>query len=56
MDMQNDEIQPEANQLDGKQLEVRLIKIVAEKLNIEVKNITAASRFQEDLGADSLTS
>lgn len=40
--------------LDAKQLEEKLIKIVAEKLNIEEKNITLASRFQEDLGADSL--
>lgn len=40
--------------LDGKELELKLIKIVAEKLNIEEKNVTAASRFQEDLGADSL--
>ena len=40
--------------LDTKQLEVKLIKIVAEKLNIEEKNVTTASRFQEDLGADSL--
>lgn len=39
---------------DGKELELKLIKIVAEKLNIEEKNVTAASRFQEDLGADSL--
>jgi acyl carrier protein len=41
-------------QLDAKQLEMKLIKIVAEKLNIEEGNITTASRFQEDLGADSL--
>jgi acyl carrier protein len=40
--------------LDAKQLEEKVIKIVAEKLNIEEKNITLASRFQEDLGADSL--
>lgn len=40
--------------LDAKELELKLIKIVAEKLNIEEKNVTAASRFQEDLGADSL--
>ncbi|BBH52205.1 MULTISPECIES: acyl carrier protein [Fluviispira] len=42
------------NQHDAKQLESKLIKIVAEKLSIEEKNVTAASRFQEDLGADSL--
>ncbi len=41
-------------QLDAKQMEMKLIKIVADKLNIEEKNITTASRFQEDLGADSL--
>ena len=40
--------------LDAKQLEEKVIKIVAEKLNIEEKNVTLASRFQEDLGADSL--
>lgn len=42
------------NKSDAKALELKLIKIVAEKLNIEEKNVTAASRFQEDLGADSL--
>lgn len=41
-------------QLDAKQLEMKLIKIVSEKLNIEEGNIKVASRFQEDLGADSL--
>jgi acyl carrier protein len=40
--------------MDTKQVESKVIKIVAEKLNIEEKNISAASRFQEDLGADSL--
>ncbi len=40
--------------MDVKELELKLIKIVAEQLNIEEKNVTAASRFQEDLGADSL--
>ncbi len=40
--------------LDAKELELKLAKIVAEKLNIEEKNVNAASRFQEDLGADSL--
>lgn len=40
--------------MDNKQVEAKVIKIVAEKLNIEEKNISAASRFQEDLGADSL--
>jgi acyl carrier protein len=40
--------------LDSKELELKLIKIVAEKLNIEEKNVSASSRFQEDLGADSL--
>ena len=40
--------------MDTKELELKLVKIVAEKLNIEEKNVTAASRFQEDLGADSL--
>lgn len=40
--------------MDTKQVETKVISIVAEKLNIEEKNITAASRFQEDLGADSL--
>jgi len=40
--------------LDAKQLEEKVIKIVAEKLNIDEKNVTLASRFQEDLGADSL--
>ena len=41
-------------QLDAKQMEMKLIKIVADKLNIEENCITIASRFQEDLGADSL--
>lgn len=40
--------------MDNKTVEAKVIKIVAEKLNIEEKNISAASRFQEDLGADSL--
>lgn len=40
--------------MDTKELELKLVKIVAEKLNIEEKNVSAASRFQEDLGADSL--
>ncbi len=40
--------------MDTKELESKLIKIVSEKLNIEEKNVTIASRFQEDLGADSL--
>ncbi len=40
--------------MDNKTVEAKVIKIVAEKLNIEDKNISAASRFQEDLGADSL--
>jgi len=40
--------------MDSKTVEAKVIKIVAEKLNIEDKNISAASRFQEDLGADSL--
>jgi acyl carrier protein len=35
-------------------VEAKVIKIVAEKLNIEEKNVSATSRFQEDLGADSL--
>ena len=40
--------------MDSKSVETKVIKIVAEKLNIEDKNVSAASRFQEDLGADSL--
>ena len=40
--------------MDSKTVEAKVIKIVAEKLNIEEKNVSAASRFQEDLGADSL--
>lgn len=40
--------------MDTKQLEAKVFKIVAEKLNIEEKNVSTASRFQEDLGADSL--
>lgn len=40
--------------MDSKTVEAKVIKIVAEKLNVEEKNISAASRFQEDLGADSL--
>jgi acyl carrier protein len=40
--------------MDSKQIESKVYKIVAEKLNIEEKNVSAASRFQEDLGADSL--
>lgn len=40
--------------MDSKQIEAKVYKIVAEKLNIEEKNVSAASRFQEDLGADSL--
>lgn len=40
--------------MDSKQVEAKVIKIVSEKLNIEEKNVSTASRFQEDLGADSL--
>lgn len=40
--------------MDSKTVEAKVIKIVAEKLNIEEKTVSAASRFQEDLGADSL--
>jgi acyl carrier protein len=40
--------------MDTKELEGKVIKVVAEKLSIEEKAITMASRFQEDLGADSL--
>ncbi|MCA2959821.1 MAG: acyl carrier protein [Silvanigrellales bacterium] len=40
--------------MDSKTVEAKVIKIVAEKLNVEEKNVSAASRFQEDLGADSL--
>ncbi|MEN9826873.1 MAG: hypothetical protein RI953_2618 [Pseudomonadota bacterium] len=40
--------------MDSKTVEAKVIKIVAEKLNIEEKNVSATSRFQEDLGADSL--
>jgi acyl carrier protein len=40
--------------MDRKELEAKVIKVVAEKLSIEEKAITTASRFQEDLGADSL--
>ncbi|MEY4066673.1 MAG: hypothetical protein RIR26_2881 [Pseudomonadota bacterium] len=40
--------------MDSKTVEAKVIKIVAEKLNIEEKNVSLASRFQEDLGADSL--
>lgn len=40
--------------MDSKTVEAKVIKIVAEKLNIEEKNVSAGSRFQEDLGADSL--
>ena len=40
--------------MDSKQIETKVIKIVSEKLNIEEKNVSLASRFQEDLGADSL--
>jgi acyl carrier protein len=51
------DVKLDAKELDLKQKEelaLKLIKIVAEKLNIDEKNVTAASRFQEDLGADSL--
>ena len=40
--------------MDSKSVETKVIKIVAEKLNVEDKNVSAASRFQEDMGADSL--
>lgn len=36
------------------ELESKVIKIVAEKLSIDENNVTVGSRFQEDLGADSL--
>ena len=39
---------------ESKDVERRLIKVVATKLHIDEKSITLASRFQEDLGADSL--
>lgn len=42
------------DKLDSSELEAKVIKIVAEKLSIDEKSITTASRFQEDLGADSL--
>lgn len=40
--------------MDAKEIESKVAKIIAEKLNIEDKNISLSSRFQEDLGADSL--
>lgn len=40
--------------MDRTELESKVIKVVAGKLNIEEGAITTASRFQEDLGADSL--
>ena len=42
------------NNQDNKELEQKVINIVAEKLSIDEKSVTVASRFQEDLGADSL--
>jgi acyl carrier protein len=41
------------NTIDG--IEQKVIKIIAESLNIEVKDINVGSRFKEDLGADSLS-
>lgn len=40
--------------METKQIESKVFTIVAEKLNIDEKNVSSASRFQEDLGADSL--
>jgi len=40
--------------LSNTELEEKVLKIVAEKLSIDIKSVTIASRFQEDLGADSL--
>ena len=47
---------PETNKskMDMAELETKVVKIVAEKLSIDEKSVTVASRFQEDLGADSL--
>ncbi len=42
------------NKDTNSELELKVIKIVAEKLSIDEKSVTIASRFQEDLGADSL--
>lgn len=42
------------NKSNSAELEAKVIKIVAEKLSIDEKSVTVASRFQEDLGADSL--
>ena len=35
-------------------LETQIIDIVSDKLNIDKGTVTLSSRFQEDLGADSL--
>jgi acyl carrier protein len=35
-------------------LETRVISLVSETLNIDKDNVSLSSRFQEDLGADSL--
>ena len=40
--------------LDPQQLEKKVIDVISKKLNIDSKNVSTASRFQEDLGADSL--
>jgi len=40
--------------MDNKEVETKVLKIVSEKLNIGEKSVSLASRFQEDLGADSL--
>ena len=37
-----------------KDVELKMISVVAEKLSVEESSVSAASRFQEDLGADSL--
>jgi len=39
---------------DTSELESKLIKIISTKVNIDTASISIASRFQEDLGLDSL--
>lgn len=40
--------------MDSQQLEAKVIEVISKKLNIDAANVSSSSRFQEDLGADSL--
>lgn len=53
-DTKSNENKSNGQSISQNDLELRVIKIVAEKLNIDANNIKNTSDFQKDLGADSL--